>query len=244
MTAAYDEARDWRADALCVQVDPELFFPAAEHGAVFEAQVAAAKELAEKGDYVGAIAQLRQVAETDPGNLDARRELARFLAFSGEVIEASKVLGQLPPVAQSDPASNAVRSVIHFASLATEEAARNDAERASAARSLLGGSVESAVETLLARMQSDRTFATRAGREDLLQAFAISRGSVANDTSQQRLNSRTLQQALPLFCFFRVPNWCSRPGQGHPKSALIPCLCNPTMDPSREGHTQADSTVI
>jgi putative thioredoxin len=138
-----------------------------------EAQVAAAKVTAEKGDYAGAIAQLRQVVETDPGNLDARRDLARYLALSGEVIEASKVLGQLPPVAQGDPASNAVRSVIHFASLATEQAARNDAERASAARSLLGGSVEAAIETLLARMQSDRTFATRAGREDLLQAFAL-----------------------------------------------------------------------
>ncbi|NMH95419.1 WhiB family transcriptional regulator, partial [Pseudonocardia bannensis] len=43
MTAAHDIARDWRADALCAQVDPELFFPAAERGALYEAQVAAAK---------------------------------------------------------------------------------------------------------------------------------------------------------------------------------------------------------
>jgi thioredoxin-like negative regulator of GroEL len=38
---------------------------------------------------------------------------------------------------------------------------------------LLGGSPDAAVESLLSRMQSDRVFATRAGREDLLQAFAL-----------------------------------------------------------------------
>jgi thioredoxin-like negative regulator of GroEL len=66
-----------------------------------------------------------------------------------------------------------VRALIHFAALATEDAARADASRASVARSLLGGSHDAAVETLLTRMQSDRAFATRAGREDLLQAFAL-----------------------------------------------------------------------
>lgn len=137
------------------------------------AQVDQAKALAARGDYPGAIAALRSVADSDPDNLDARRDLARYLALSGDVVGASKVLGQLPPAAQSDPASNAVRSLIHFAALATDEAARNDAERASAARSLLGGSTDAAIETLLTRMKSDRTFATRAGREDLLQAFAL-----------------------------------------------------------------------
>ena len=42
-----------------------------------------------------------------------------------------------------------------------------------AARALLGGSPEAAIESLLTRMQGDRAFATRAGREDLLQAFAL-----------------------------------------------------------------------
>jgi putative thioredoxin len=133
----------------------------------------AARERAEQGDYASAVEQLRKVAESDAGNFDARRDLARYLALSGEVIEASKVIGQLPPPAQSDQASNAVRALIHFAALATEEAARTDASRASAARSLLGGSPDAAIESLLSRMQGDRAFATRAGREDLLQAFAL-----------------------------------------------------------------------
>jgi putative thioredoxin len=133
----------------------------------------AARELAQHGDFAGAISKLRTIAENDAGNLDARRDLARYLALSGDVIGASKVLGQLPPQTQSDADTNAVRAVIHFAALATNEAARNDADRASAARSLLGGSHEAAIETLLMRMQSDRAFATRAGREDLLQAFAL-----------------------------------------------------------------------
>ena len=132
-----------------------------------------ARQLAQQGDFAGAVDKLRAIADNDPGNLDARRDLARYLALSGDVVGASKVLGQLPPPAQSEPDTNAVRAVIHFAALATSDAARNDADRASAARSLLGGSHEAAIETLLTRMQGDRAFATRAGREDLLQAFAL-----------------------------------------------------------------------
>ncbi|ODU04163.1 MAG: hypothetical protein ABS81_11610 [Pseudonocardia sp. SCN 72-86] len=45
MTAAYDIARDWRADALCGRVDPELFFPTADDDVLFESQVAAAKRV-------------------------------------------------------------------------------------------------------------------------------------------------------------------------------------------------------
>ncbi|MBN9113179.1 MAG: WhiB family transcriptional regulator [Pseudonocardia sp.] len=45
MTAAYYITRDWRADALCGRVDPELFFPTAEDGPLYEAQVAAAKRV-------------------------------------------------------------------------------------------------------------------------------------------------------------------------------------------------------
>jgi putative thioredoxin len=133
----------------------------------------AAQLLASQGDYAGAITKLRDVATSDPANLDARRDLARFLALSGDVVGASKVLGQLPPQAQNDPASNAVRALIHFAALATDDAARTDSLRAGAARSILGGSPDAAVEILLTRMQGDRNFATRAGREDLLQAFAL-----------------------------------------------------------------------
>jgi putative thioredoxin len=133
----------------------------------------AARQLAERGDFTGAILKLRAVAATDPSNLDARRDLARYLALSGDVVGASQVLGQLPPAAQADAASNAVRALIHFAALATEDAARADSLRAGAARSILGGSPDAAIESLLTRMQGDRNFATRAGREDLLQAFAL-----------------------------------------------------------------------
>jgi putative thioredoxin len=133
----------------------------------------AARVLATQGDFAGAIAGLRAVADADPANLDARRDLARYLALTGDVIGAGKVLGQLPPQAQSDAASNAVRALIHFAALATEEAAHADGLRAGAARAILGGSLDAAIESLLERMQGDRTFATRAGREDLLQAFAL-----------------------------------------------------------------------
>jgi putative thioredoxin len=150
------------------------------------AELEAARASAEKGDYDSAITRLRHIASTDPANLDARRDLARFLALSGEVVEASKVLGRLPPQAQNEPASNAVRALIHFAALATEDAARSDASRASAARALLGGSPDAAIESLLGRMQGDRAFATRAGREDLLQAFALLPGDDARVSGWRR----------------------------------------------------------
>lgn len=133
----------------------------------------AARELAGSGNYAAAIEKLQEVAATDPANIDARRDLARYLALSGDVTAASQVLGQLPPPVQADPATNATRAVIHFAALASDEAARTDSLRASAARSILGGSPDAAIESLLDRMKGDRAFATRAGREDLLQAFAL-----------------------------------------------------------------------
>ena len=133
----------------------------------------AALQLAREGNFAGAVTRLQEITQKDPANLDARRDLARCLALSGDVIAATKVLGQLPPQSQSDAETAAVRAVIHFAALASGDAARNDADRASAARSLLGGAHEAAIETLLTRMQGDHAFATRAGREDLLQAFAL-----------------------------------------------------------------------
>lgn len=149
-------------------------------------ELLAARESADHGNFAAAIAQLRNIATTDPANFDARRDLARYLALTGEIVEASKVLGQLPPQTQSEPASNAVRALIHFAALATEDAARSDASRASAARALLGGSPDAAIESLLSRMQGDRAFATRAGREDLLQAFALLPADDARVTGWRR----------------------------------------------------------
>ncbi|MGD9988842.1 WhiB family transcriptional regulator [Pseudonocardia sp.] len=45
MTAARNEVRNWRADALCVQVDPDLFFPETDRGTEFDRQVTAAKRI-------------------------------------------------------------------------------------------------------------------------------------------------------------------------------------------------------
>jgi putative thioredoxin len=150
------------------------------------AEQVAAQEFAAKGDYAAAVIELRKVTDADPQNIDARRDLARYHALAGDVLGASKVLGQLPPPAQSDPASNSVRALIHFAALATDEIARADASRASVARSILGGGIEAAIETLLSRMQGDRAFATRAGREDLLQAFALLSGDDARVAGWRR----------------------------------------------------------
>ena len=84
-----------------------------------------------------------------PANFDARRDLARYLALSGDVVDASKVLGQLPPQAQNDPASNAVRALIHFAALATDEAARTDACAPAPRARCSAAAPDAAIESLL-----------------------------------------------------------------------------------------------
>src|SRR5688500_2874941 len=48
----------------------------------------AARALAQRGDFVAAADKLRKASEQDPANLDARRDLARFLALSGDVLGA------------------------------------------------------------------------------------------------------------------------------------------------------------
>jgi putative thioredoxin len=137
------------------------------------ARLAAAKR-AESGDLAGAVTAAREIIAADPENLDAQRDLARYLALSGDLVGASKTLGSLPPPAQSEPKTAAVRAIVHFAALAgTPGATEADALRSSAARSLLGGSADAAVESLLAHMKGDRGFAVQAGREDVLQAFAL-----------------------------------------------------------------------
>lgn len=45
MTAAHNKVRNWRSDALCTQVDPDLFFPETDRGAAYEKQVADAKRV-------------------------------------------------------------------------------------------------------------------------------------------------------------------------------------------------------
>ncbi|WP_098959405.1 WhiB family transcriptional regulator [Pseudonocardia sp. N23] len=44
MTAVHETA-NWRTEALCAQVDPELFFPETDRSGAFEEQVAAAKQV-------------------------------------------------------------------------------------------------------------------------------------------------------------------------------------------------------
>ena len=84
------------------------------------------------------------------------------------------MLGQLPPQAQTEPASNAVRALIHFAALATDEAARIGRLACQRRARHCSAAVPTRPSNRCSRrMQGDRAFATRAGREDLLQAFAL-----------------------------------------------------------------------
>jgi putative thioredoxin len=151
--------RQFLAPHLPRQVDPLL---------------ASARVAAERGALAEAIAILRPIVEQDANDIDARRELARCLALSGATEEALSLLRALPPAVQSESQTLAAYALVHFAGLASSATAGSPHElRAGAARAVLGGSPDIAVESLLAHMQTDRRFASSDGREDLLRAFAL-----------------------------------------------------------------------
>ena len=93
-----------------------------------EGEHLAARELAAHRQLRGRHRQAARRSRTAIPPISMHAAISRvILALSGDVVGASQVLGQLPPQAQNDPASNAVRALIHFAALATDEAARTDA---------------------------------------------------------------------------------------------------------------------
>lgn len=80
-TAQQSAGRDWRTLAACVGTDPELYFPAAETGPGYDAQVAAAKTVCAGCPVVAAcLAEaLARIPDGIAGGLtaDERRALRR-----------------------------------------------------------------------------------------------------------------------------------------------------------------------
>ncbi len=139
-----------------------------------EAAHQAARKLADAGDAAGAVAALETILATEPNNQDVLIDLARCRALLGETAAARAILERLSPAAQSEPTVRSAYALTHFAALAstpTTDAIQQI--RARAAGAVLGGSVDAAAELLLAESGAQRAFAQRAGKEDLLQLFAV-----------------------------------------------------------------------
>ena len=134
----------------------------------------AALAIAQDGDYDRAIAAMREVVAADPQSPRAAFDLVRLLARANRPDEAEAAFASLPATLQLEPEGRALKAYVHFMRLANAAPSGTDgleARRAEAARALLQGEVEKALDQWLELMQSDRNFARGAGRDDLLQAF-------------------------------------------------------------------------
>ncbi|WP_216361934.1 WhiB family transcriptional regulator, partial [Pseudonocardia sp. N23] len=105
MTTARNEARNWRADALCVQVDPDLFFPETDRGTAFDRQVTAAKRVCagcpvrtQCLDYALRVLPEGIAGGTTPAERNALRHQRGL-----ELVDAR--LGLLPPDGQRERAA-------------------------------------------------------------------------------------------------------------------------------------------
>ncbi len=138
-----------------------------------EGEHQAARDLAATGNFAGAIDKLRDIAATDTANLDARRDLARYLALSGDVVGASQVLGQLPPQAQNDtgferrPRPDPLRRAGHRGGGTHRQPAGRRGALDSRRQSRCGGGNPADPHARGSRLRDARR------REDLLQAFAL-----------------------------------------------------------------------
>ncbi len=139
-----------------------------------EAAHAAARKLGEAGQIDAARTALLAVVSEDPDNHAASIDLARYEALAGNAERARQILVRLPPALHSEPATQSALALVHFASLVPPAPGADPAAtRTRAASAILGGSVESAVEVLFADMKASRAFAVGAGKNDLLQVFAL-----------------------------------------------------------------------
>ena len=134
----------------------------------------AALKLAAAGDAVGARQALLAVVTSDPDNHAAMVDLARLEALAGDAVAAKVRLESLPPVKQSEPAVLAAYALTHFATQANKPAqSALGAIRARVAGAILGGDIDSGVETLLAEMRGNLQLVSRGGQDDLRQVFAL-----------------------------------------------------------------------
>jgi putative thioredoxin len=130
----------------------------------------AALALARGGATGPAIAALRELIAADPGNHAARRDLALLEAQAGELDCALATLDALPPAEQSDRETRAVRARIHCGTLAAGPAG---SPRTTAARLLLAGGTQEALETWFEALRAAQRAERGMLREDLLQAFEM-----------------------------------------------------------------------
>lgn len=147
--------------------------------------LAAAEQAWENGDAAQAAAILRQVMQEMPEERRAQLMLAELLAASGDTDQAAQLLATLPADLALSPQAEALRARLGFAAAAgapdittleqrlaadpKDSAARHQL----AARLVLAGDFETALEHLLELVRRDRGYGDDAGRKGMLQIFDL-----------------------------------------------------------------------
>lgn len=145
-----------------------------------------ARDLLSAGDLQGASELIAQARKSDPENARIHLAAAQIEAAAGNTDGAQQILDRLPIALADDPEVGALRGQIHFAGLCAESPpeaellSRVDANPADcdaryrlAARQVIRGDYEAALEQLLEIMKQDRAYEDDAGRRGMLLVFSM-----------------------------------------------------------------------
>ncbi|GAB4290497.1 MAG: thioredoxin [Thiohalomonadaceae bacterium] len=148
--------------------------------------LAAAEQAWQDGDTAQAEAILRRVMQEIPEDKRAQLMLAELLASGGNTDEASQLLASLPTDMALSPPAAALRARLSFAAAAagapdsdtlqqmlTANPRDSQARHQLAARLVLAGDLEGALEQLLELLRRDRGWGDDAGRKGMLQIFDL-----------------------------------------------------------------------
>ncbi len=149
-------------------------------------QLARARASAEQGNVDDAIARIREVLETEPDNLKAQLTLAELLLIEGDLATAADVVDNLPANLRLEPEVKQLAARLDFGQAAQgapgvdelrEQVAADpkdsDSRYRLAARHVMAGEYERALEQLLELMKRDRSYGDDAGRNGLVKVFEI-----------------------------------------------------------------------
>lgn len=139
-----------------------------------------------RGDASAAEALLTRAIETDPDRDRPKLHLARLLFESGRTEDGEKTLQGLSPAGRTDPEVVALRAKLEFVRLASVSRPPGELEKALAAnpqdsearyqlaaRRVMEGAYEAALDQLLEIVRRDRKFRDDAARKAILAVFNI-----------------------------------------------------------------------
>lgn len=148
--------------------------------------LAAALEAAARGDSAQALSLLQSVVEADPGNTRAAIEYARLCLASGRLDTAESLIQGLPADVRETAQGKALAALLEFAR-SVESAPDADSLRQRldqdpgqsalryqlAARQVLAGRYDEALETLLELLRRDRAYGDGAAQRAMLGVFGL-----------------------------------------------------------------------